>query len=135
RYVGHSAAAQLIGDLSRKCAGPAEMSGIFVLFEELEDASTKAAGYAVEAFSELARRGISDVGHVLIPWLDLGGALAQSSGAAAIKYFKDSPLVLSLIEEPARGVVLKQALESAEADANLALEFFRSAPELLSTVP
>jgi hypothetical protein len=134
-YVGDSTAVEVVGHLSRGATGTAAMSGVLLLFEELERMSAKAAAYAAEAFSELMRRDVCDSVPVIISWLDLGGALAESSGAAAIKYFKDSPLVLSLVQDAARETVLRQALELAEADPNLALEFFRSAPDLLSAVP
>ena len=63
-------------------------------------------------------------------------ALAQSSGASALKYFKDSPLVLGLIEPAdARTEVLTIGLEIAEQDANVALEYIRHAPQILSEVP
>jgi hypothetical protein len=53
-----------------------------------------------------------------------------------MKYFKESPLILGLIDTaPARHMVLEQALELAEHDANAALEFFRTAPELVTVLP
>ena len=68
-------------------------------------------------------------------WLDLGIALAESSGAIGLKYFKESPLVLGLIEQSsARSLVLKTALELAEQDANVALEFLRVSPDVVTVI-
>ena len=70
-----------------------------------------------------------------VAWLDLGIALAESSGAIGLKFFKESPLVLGLIEQPSvRSLVLKTALELAEQDANVALEFLRVAPEVVTVI-
>ncbi len=106
---------------------------VLTLLDELHELSEKAAGSAVAALPELNRR--AGLSHSIL-WLDLGAALAQSSGASALKYFKDSPLILGLIEEgDARTEVLTIGLEIAEQDANVALEYIRHAPEILSEVP
>jgi len=106
---------------------------VLVLLDELEELSEKAARAAVEALSELDRR--SALSHVLL-WLDLGITLAESSGACALKYFKDSPLILGVIEPvEARTDVLTIGLDIAEQDANAALEYVRYAPQIVSEVP
>ncbi|MBS0181317.1 MAG: VWA domain-containing protein [Nitrospira sp.] len=106
---------------------------VLTLLNELQELSEKAAGAAVTVLPELDRR--AGLSHVIL-WLDLGVALAQSSGASALKYFKDSPLVLGLIEPfDARTEVLTIGLEIAEQDANVALEYIRHAPQILSEVP
>ncbi|MDF0675703.1 MAG: VWA domain-containing protein [Nitrospira sp.] len=106
---------------------------VLTLLDELQELSEKAAGSAVAALPELNRR--AGLAHIIL-WLDLGAALAQSSGASALKYFKDSPLVLGLIEEgDARTEVLTIGLEIAEQDANVALEYIRHAPQILAEVP
>ena len=52
-----------------------------------------------------------------------------TSGATALKYFKDSPLVLGIIEQPeSRAAVLEVGLEMADQDANVTLEYVRTAP-------
>jgi len=109
------------------------VAAVLTLLDELEGVSAKAARAAIEALPELDRRtGLSH----LIPWLDLGIALAESSGATALKYFKDSPLILGLIEQPAaRTAVLAMGLELADQDANVTLEYLRAAPHMLSVVP
>jgi hypothetical protein len=109
------------------------LSAVLVLLNELQEVSSKASAYAIEAFPEMKRRHVLDA---VVPWLDLGVALAESSGAVAMKYCKESPLLLGLIETAsARHTVLGQALELAEHDANAALEFFRTAPELVTVLP
>lgn len=108
-------------------------AAVLTLLDELDSVSAKAARAAIEALPELDRRaGLSH----LISWLDLGIALAESSGATALKYFKDSPLILGLIEQPdERTAVLAMGLELADQDANAALEYLRAAPHMLSVVP
>ncbi|HEY5932691.1 MAG TPA: hypothetical protein VIT63_07225, partial [Nitrospira sp.] len=105
---------------------------VLTLLDELQELSEKAAGSAVAALPELDRR--AGLSHIIL-WLDLGVALAESSGASALKYFKDSPLVLGLIEQvDIRTEVLTIGLEIAEQDANVALEYIRYAPQLLSDI-
>ena len=102
------------------------------LLDELRELSSKILQHAVEALPDLARREALEA---IVPWLDLGVAVAGSSGAAAMKYFRESPLALGLIEEKAaRAEVLTIALELAEQDANVALDFVRSSPELLTAL-
>jgi len=126
--LGQAAASQLAGGMER--AG--HTASALALLDELRDVSVKAVQSAIEALPELQRRGgLSDV----VAWLDLGVALAESSGAAALRYFKDSPLVLGLLEPAMRGSVLALAVELAEDDPNVALEFFRKTPELLTVLP
>ncbi len=109
------------------------LAAVLSLLSELEEQSSKAARAAVEALPELDRR--AGCSHV-IPWLDLGVALAESSGATALKYFKDSPLILGLIEPAgARKAVLEIGLEMADQDANVTLEYLRTAPQILAAVP
>src|SRR5207249_8197164 len=87
----------------------------------------------MEALPELRRR----VGlELVVPWLDLGVALAGSSGTAAMKYVKESPLILGLIQPIAtQARVLTLALELADSDPNVALDFLRKAHELLAVLP
>ncbi len=126
--LGQAAADQLADEMER--AGRA--AAVLALLDELRDASAKAEAGAIEALPELQRRGgLSEV----VAWLDLGVALAESSGAAALKYWKDSPLVLGLLDPAARGSMVSLALELAEDDPNVALEFFRRTPELLTVLP
>jgi hypothetical protein len=126
--LGQAAASRLAGDIARTGTAAA----VLALLDELREVSAKAAAGAIEALPELQRRGcLADV----TAWLDLGVALAESSGAAALKYWKDSPLALGLLEPARRGSALSLALELAEDDPNVALEFFRKTPELLALLP
>ncbi len=126
--LGQAEAAQLAGELD----GLGQAAAVLALLDELRDVSAKAAAGAIEALPELQRRGgLSEI----VAWLDLGVALAETSGAAALKYWKDSPLVVGLLEPATRGPALALALDLAEDDPNVALEFFRRTPELLTLLP
>jgi hypothetical protein len=127
--LGEAPARALAAEVER--AGRA--AAALALLDELREASSKVAQAAIEALPELRRRaGLGSI----VAWLDLGVTLAGSSGAAALRYFKDSPLVLGLIEaEAARETVLQSALELADGDPNVALELFRRAPELMTLMP
>ena len=128
--LGQPAAVSLVTRIIQAGIQPA---ALLDLFDELEDISSKAARAAIEALPELDRRvGLLQI----IRWLDLGVALAESSGATALKYFKDSPLILGVIEQAdAQAAVLGIGLEMAEHDANVTLEYLRTAPQMLTTVP
>ncbi len=131
--LGQVAATDLVAEIVRATGEAQTVSAVLELLEELSEASAKAAAGAIEALPELRRRGGLDL---VVSWLDLGVALAESSGAAAMKYFKESPLILGLIEPAsARQQTVKLALELADSDPNVALDFFRGAPELLQVVP
>ena len=124
---------RVIEGLARSSERPDASQALLVLLKELGDVSGKATKMASETFPELERRGL--LAHA-VPWLDLGLAIAQASGAAALRYFKDSALLLSLIEPPsARETVLRLGLELSEEDHTVALEFLRVAPECVSVIP
>ena len=133
REVGLKAAERLLPRLTEAVDKSEAGPHLVALLDELEEISTKAAQAAVEAIPELDRCiGLSEV----IPWLDLGIALAESSGATALRYFKQSPLVLGMIERnDARRAVLATGLELADRDGNVAWEYLRAAPDILRTVP
>lgn len=130
--LGATSAQQLVADLVAAAAKPNQVEGVLLLLDELDEISAKVTRAAIESFSDLQRRErLSEA----VAWLDLGIALAESSGAIGLKYFKESPLVLGLIELPAaRSLVLKTALELAEQDANVALEFLRVSPEVVTVI-
>jgi nitric oxide reductase NorD protein len=125
--VGTASAQHLVSCLVESPTNPNQVEGVLLLLDELSKVSPKVARAAIESLPDLQQRGrLSDV----LIWLDLGATLAESSGAIGLKFFKESPLVLSLIEQPSvRLLVLKAALELAEQDGNIALEFLRVAPE------
>jgi len=128
--LGSVAAEQLGRRLAEESVNPA---AVLTLLEELESVSAKAGRAAIEALSELDRRtALSSV----VAWLDLGVALSESSGATALRYFRDSPLALGVIDSPAsRADVLAIGLELAEQDPNVAFEYLRTAPQLVSVLP
>lgn len=131
--LGAAVAETLVTRLPQATGRPDAEAQVLTLLEEIRQLSGKTACAAVEALPELDRRaGLRDI----LLWLDLGIAIAESSGASALKYFKDSPLVLGLIE-PAdtRAEALTIGLELAEQDANVALEYIRHAPQILPDVP
>ncbi|TKB81963.1 MAG: hypothetical protein E8D45_01295, partial [Nitrospira sp.] len=102
------------------------------LLEELKTTSAKIFQEAISALPDLDRRvGLEP----LVSWLDLAIALALSSGATAIRYLRESPLLLGLLPTESRLPVLRAAQEMAEQDANVALEMVRNAPELLRVAP
>ena len=115
----------LVAEIERLGLVPA----VTALLQELEDTSLKVARAVTEALPELHRRaGLEDLGL----WLDLAVGMAESSGASALKYAKESPLLLALMPSREDRVrVLTMALELAERDPGMTLEFLRVAPELL----
>lgn len=124
---------RLVAQLAQVDPGPDHRTAVLALLDELGEISEKVLSAATEALPELDRRvGLS----LVLPWLDVGVALAESSGATALKYFKNIPLILGLIDSAeARANVLRVGLDLAEEDANVALEYLRSAPHILSVVP
>jgi nitric oxide reductase NorD protein len=130
--VGTASAQHLVSCLVESHANSNQVEGVLLLLDELRKVSPKVARAAIESLPDLQQRGrLSDV----LIWLDLGATLAESSGAIGLKFFKESPLVLSLIEQPSvRLLVLKAALELAEQDGNIALEFLRVAPEAVRVI-
>ena len=131
--LGNGTAESLVAHLAAKAGKPEPVAAVLALLQELDEISGKVAGAATAALPELERRaGLAQV----VAWLDVGIALAESSGATALKFFKDSPLILGVIEQPeARLAVLIVALELAERDANVTLEYLRTAPQILAVVP
>lgn len=110
---------------------------VLELFSELRDISTKVAHEAIDALPEFQRRcGLE----AIVGWLDVGISLAESSGATGLKYFKESPLLLGVLDSAThRTHVLTLTLKMADGHSplapNCAFEFFRKAPELLLVVP
>lgn len=131
--LGPASAEHLVTQLAATGGKPDPVSAVCALLHELHDTSEKVGRAAIEALPELQRRaGFGPV----VPWLDLGIALAESSGATALKYFKESPRMLGIVEAPeARLAILNVGLELAERDANVTLEYLRAAPLVLGVVP
>jgi nitric oxide reductase NorD protein len=130
--LGPATAQHLVSCLVEAAVKPNQVEGVLLLLDELLEVSPKVARAAIESFPDLQRRDrLSDA----VAWLDLGIALTESSGAIGLKFFKESPLVLGLIEPPSvRSLALSTALELAEQDANVALEFLRVSPEMVTVI-
>src|SRR5580765_1519927 len=130
--LGPATAQHLVSRLVEAAANPNQVEGVLLLLDELIEVSPKVARAAIESFPDLQQRDrLSDA----VAWLDLGVALAESSGAIGMKFFKESPLVLGLIESSSvRSLVLKTALELTEQNANVALEFLRVSPEVVAVI-
>lgn len=122
----------LAADVAAACTQAGQAAAVLALLDELREASAKVETSAIEALPELQKRGVLQEASA---WLDLGVALAGASGATALRFFKDSPLVLALLAPAMRNIALSLALELAEDDSNVALEFFRRTPELLTVLP
>jgi len=110
---------------------------LYDLLLELQDLSSKIASEAVWALPDFIRRCGFDT---VVPWLDLGIGLTQASGAIGLRYFKESPLILGVMDnQDHRTQLLALALEltddPSEVAPNCAFEFFKKAPELLLEVP
>ena len=130
--LGTGSATALVDAIVASANRPDAPAGVWLLLEELTDAAPKAARGAIEALLELQRRGL--LAEVL-PWLDLGVAIAADSGALALRFFKESPLLLGLLDPPQRAIVLATGLELADRQANVAVEFIRVAPEVVPVLP
>ena len=131
--LGKATAEQLVAQVHALGGKPEPVAAVLSLLEELAEVSEKVGRAAVEALPELARRaGLAPV----VPWLNLGIVLVESSGASALKYFKESPRMLGVVEQPeARIAILSVGAELAEQDANVTLEYLRTAPLLLEVIP
>lgn len=122
----------MVEAIAESAARPDTLDAVWLLFDELAEQAPKAAGSAVQALADMRRRGLlADV----LAWLDLGTAIAADSGALALRFFKESPLLLGLIEPSKRSEVLENGLELADRSANVAVEFVRIAPELVEGLP
>ncbi|HEY7130512.1 MAG TPA: VWA domain-containing protein [Nitrospira sp.] len=127
--LGTIAAETLVRRLEASAVQPGQ---ILELLDELQEVSTKVYRVAIEALPELYRRA---GGSQTILWLDLGMALAESSGATGLRYFKDSPLILGVIGDPNRQrSVLAVGLELAEYDANVSWEYLKTAPQIATAI-
>src|SRR5437899_28479 len=94
------------------------------LLTELREGSRKVASAAVEALPEVAALL---PGEAVVTWIDLAVSLNEQSGAASIKFCKESPGLVRTMGTATAGSALALALELAEQDANVALEGFRQA--------
>src|SRR5256712_577776 len=117
---GRMAGAELAGGV----VGIGHAAAALELRTELRDAPRKVASAAVEALPEVVTLL---PGEAVATWIDLAISLNEQSGAASIKFCKESPLILRAMETVVAGPALAMALELAEQDANVSLEGFRQA--------
>ena len=130
--LGAAVTEQIVDGLSCSVERTDALQAVLVLLGELKDLSARAADAAIEALPELQRQEILAEA---VQWLDLALAFAHVSGAATLRYVRESPLLIALIEPAtARQAVLASALELVEEDHTVALEFLRTAPELAAHV-
>ena len=129
--LGPDSATAVVNAIAGSATRPDVLDGVLLLLEELTEEAPKAARGAIDAFADLQRRGL--LAEVL-PWLDLGVAIAADSGALALRFFKESPLLLGLLDPSKRTTVLTAGLELADRQANVAVEFIRIAPEVIDVL-
>jgi nitric oxide reductase NorD protein len=118
--LDQAAAAALAGRLSEVGHAAAALE----LLTELREGSRKVASAALEALPEVAALL---PGKAVVTWIDLAVSLNEQSGAASIKFCKESPGLVRAMGTATTGPALALALELAEQDANVALEGFRQA--------
>lgn len=126
--LGDTVATEVLAAVER--AGQTE--ALESLLEEVSELSAKVTRATIDALPELHAKDL--LGSV-VPWLDVAVAVASESGANALRYLKESPWLLAMVEPAARGPLLALAVELAERDASLTLEFMRAAPDLVRAVP
>src|SRR5438445_2122790 len=118
--LDQAAAATLAGRLAEVGQAAAALE----LLTELREGSRKVTSAAVEALPEVAALL---PGEAVVTWIDLTVSLNEQSGAASIKFCKESPGLVRTMGTATAGSALALALELAEQDANVALEGFRQA--------
>ena len=105
---------------------------VFELFDELGEMSSKVQGKAISVLSEMSEK---DCLPSVVPWLDLGIVLTQSSGALGLRYFSESPTILYFVQtselrHQLLAHVLELADESVESAPHCAYEWLKVLPEL-----
>ena len=93
--LGTGRAAIVVKAIADSATRPDILDGVLVLLDELTEEAPKAAKGAIDALVDLQGR---DLLVDVLPWLDLGVAIAADSGALALRFFKESPLLLGLLE-------------------------------------
>lgn len=104
---------------------------VLELLAELRQGSCKVAAAVAQALPA-ALQVLTD--EECVTWIDLTVCMNERSGAAAIKFCRESAGLLEKLAPPTRGPALAMALELAEQDPNLALEGFRQAAGVVAAV-
>ena len=126
--LGPNSAKAVVNAIASSASKSDAVEGVLLLLDELTEQAPKAAKGAIDALPDMQRRGVlADV----LMWLDLGVAIAADSGALTLRFFKESPLLLALLDPAQRAGVLTAGLELADRNANVAVEFTRIAPEII----
>jgi Nitric oxide reductase activation protein len=126
--LGPNSAKAVVNAIASSASRSDAVEGVLLLLDELTEQAPKAAKGAIDALPDMQRRGVlADV----LMWLDLGVAIAADSGALTLRFFKESPLLLALLDPAQRAGVLTAGLELADRNANVAVEFTRIAPEII----
>ncbi len=98
----------------------------------LSDYSLKAAAAYFRVLTEVLQSiSVDEVGR----WVGMGIKISQESAASGIRFFKEAPRVFSQISSrQMRDQFIEQGLLVADENFNLAVEYYRQAPILLSNV-
>src|SRR2546427_6686727 len=115
--LDQAAAATLAGRLAEVGQAAAALE----LLTELREGSRKVASAAVEALPEVAALL---PGEAVVTWIDLTVSLNEQSGAAPIKFCKESPRLVRTMGAATAGSARGLAFELAGTDAHVALESF-----------
>ncbi len=115
----------LFQSIATEAQGPALNIGLI-----LSDFSKKAAAAYFEILPEVVKSITPDE---LSGWVGMGIKVAQKSAASGIRFFKQGPKVFSRIpEQNLRTLFVQEGIRLADGDVNLAVEYYLSAPALLS---
>ena len=130
--LGPATAQHLVACLAEAIGKPSQVEGVSLLLDELTRGLAESRSCRDRIVPRFATAGSAQRCRGLAgPW-DCVGRIVRCDRA---QDFKESPLVLGLIESPsARSSVLKTALELAEQDANVALEFLRVSPDVVTVI-
>ena len=123
-FLGEDLELAVSASMAERLARLRQGAAVLELLTELREGSRKVAAAAIEALPEVMAVLGEDA---IVTWIDLVVSLSQQSGAASVKFCKESPEVLRVMEAPVSRPALAMVLELAEQDANVALEGFRHA--------
>jgi hypothetical protein len=130
--LGPEAAQALVSRVEDSAEEHDPLLHVTALLDELETVSAKVTEAALDALPALDRCASLDV---VVPWLNMGLVIAESSGATALRYFKESPALLSLLEADGRRHALIIGRDMADRHVGVAMEFLRAAPDLFRVLP
>lgn len=129
--LGPEAARVLVSRIEEAAEEHEPLLQVTALLDELETVSAKVTEAAIDALPAFARCvGLG----VVVPWLDMGLVVAESSGATALRYFKESPALLSLLQADGRRQALIIGRDTADRHVGVAMEFLRAAPDLFQVL-